>query len=133
MTKYINFGLLACEDIKKGEYIVEYTAHHMKRKPKVSNDYIIEVIFQNRLNQNTNIYIDTVNSKGMVKYCNHSCDNNAKIVKIFKSATSAAELWVKANRDIKCNEEIFVHYGVEFFKKFKNIGEYKCNHCLVDD
>ena len=105
----------------------------MKCKPKVSNDYIVEVNFQHRQNQNTKIYIDAMKSKRMAKYCNHSCDNNAKIAKIYKSETSEAELWVKANRDIKCNKEIFVHYGVEFFKKFKNIGEYKCNHCLVDD
>ena len=105
----------------------------MKCKPKVSNDYIIEVNFQNRHNQNTKIYIDTINSKGMAKYCNPSCDNNSKIAKFYKSATLVAELWVKANRDIKCNEEIFVPYGVEFFKKFKYMGGCKCNRCLMNE
>ena len=133
MTEYMNLGLFTCEDIKKCEYIVEYTGRKYTRKPKVSHFYNIEVVYQNILNQKTKVYIDTVRSKEMVKYCNHLCDNNANIAKFYKSTTSAAELWVKANRDIKCNNKILVHYGDEFFKKFKNIGGCKCNRCLMTD
>ena len=50
MIKYVNLGLFACEVIKEIEYIVEYTGHHMKNKPRKSNDYIIEVNCPNRSN-----------------------------------------------------------------------------------
>ena len=101
--------LFGCEDIKEGEYIVEYTGRYLKHKYKKLNDYIIEVNRPIRSNQSTKIYIDTVNLKGMAKYCNHSCVNNAKITKIFRSERSRDEFWVKAIKDINCDEEIFVH------------------------
>ena len=84
MTSNMNFGLFACEDIKDGEYIVEYKGRLLKKRPRIIKDYIIEVNCQNRSNQNTKVYVDTKNFKSMTKYCNHSCANNAKIAKIFK-------------------------------------------------
>ena len=93
----------------------------MTKKPRKINDYIIEVNCLNRSKQNTKIYVNTKNSKGLAKYCNHSCANKAKIAKVFKSEDSRDELWVKVVTDINSDEEIFVHYGDDFVDKFKKM------------
>lgn len=129
LTTDMNYGLFACENISKGEYIVQYEGRILKRKPRILNDYIIEVHCLNKTKQKTKIYVDTKNSKSLAKYCNHGCDNNAQIAKVFKSENERDELWIKAITDIQKNDEIFVHYGLDFVQKFKNVGGCKCTKC----
>ena len=52
--------------------------------------------------------------------------DNAQIAKVFKSENKRDELWIKAITDIQKNDNIFVHYGVDFVEKFKNVGGCKC-------
>ena len=104
ITPNMNFGLFACEDIEDGEYIVQYKGCLLKNKPRIMNEYIIEINCLNQSKQNTKIYVDTKNSKSMAKYCNHSCLNNAKIAKVIKSKNSRDELWVKDIKDINSDE-----------------------------
>ena len=130
LTTHMDYGLFACENIIKGEYIVQYEGRILKRKPRIINDYIIEVHCVNKTKQKTKIYVDTKNSNSLAKYCNHGCDNNAQIAKVFKSENEIDELWIKAIKDIAKNDEIFVHYGVDFVEKLNNVGGCKCTKCI---
>ena len=130
LTTHMDYGLFACENIIKGEYIVQYEGRILKRKPRIINDYIIEVHCVNKTKQKTKIYVDTKNSNSLAKYCNHGCDNNAQIAKVFKSENEIDELWIKAIKDIAKNDEIFVNYGVDFVEKLNNVGGCKCTKCI---
>ena len=129
LTTHMDYGLFACENINKGEYIVQYQGRILKRKPRIINDYIIEVHCVNKTKQKTKIYVDTKHSSSLAKYCNHGCDNNAQIAKVFKSENEIDELWIKAIKDIARNDEIFVHYGLDFLDKLNNVGGCKCTKC----
>ena len=56
-------------------------------------------------------------------------DEQTKKLRLKKGIT-LIEVWVKAITNIKSDEEIFVHYGVDFVDKFKNVGGCKCSKCL---
>ena len=49
-------------------------------------------------------------------------DEQTKKLRLKKGIT-LIEVWVKAITNIKLDEEIFVHYGVDFVDKFKNVGD----------
>lgn len=108
-------GLFACEDIKKGELIIEYIGTIISTKEAnelVDNQYLFEV---NRLKT-----IDGSPTWNIARYCNHACGDAANA----ESDIKKGRVFVKAIKDIQEGEEIVYDYGEEFV--LEHIAPYGC-------
>ncbi|XP_078154031.1 histone-lysine N-methyltransferase ASHH3-like [Carex rostrata] len=118
-TEKCGFGLVAEEDIKQGEFVVEYVGEviddkaceerlwKMKRRG-ASNFYLCEV--------NSNMVIDATYKGNKSRFINHSCDPNTEMQKW--RVEGETRVGIFALRDIKKGEDVtydymFVQFGAD--------------------
>lgn len=110
-------GLFAGEEIKRGDFIIEYTGE------KITNDeadrrggrYLFQI---NRYHT-----IDGKGRNNLARYINHSCKPNSFVEADKKLET----IKIYCKRRIKPGEEVNYHYGEEYFKEIiKGAKNCKC-------
>ena len=102
----------------------------MKNKPDVTGDYLACVRMQLGEGRKKVKYIDGENSKSKAKYCNHSCDFNAVFFEVITKGIRNPTLWIKAVKDIKIGEEVFLDYGQDMLNYIiEERGGCKCHKC----
>lgn len=113
----LGHGLFATADIRKGDFILEYTG---KRIPTAVADtlksrYLFEV--------DRRWTIDGSDRGNIARYINHSCVPNSE------GEIRDGAVLIYANRDIKRGEELTIDYGDEYFDEFIKPVGCKCDHC----
>nr|CAB3456770.1 unnamed protein product [Digitaria exilis] len=123
-TEKCGFGLIAEDDIKKGEFVVEYVGEviddracekrlwQMKRLDD-TNFYLCEV--------SSNMVIDATDKGNMSRFINHSCEPNTEMQKW--TVDGETRVGIFALRDIKKGEELTYDY------KFVQFGDDQDCHC----
>ncbi|CAL5065014.1 unnamed protein product [Urochloa decumbens] len=123
-TEKCGFGLVAEDEIKKGEFVVEYVGEviddrscekrlwQMKRLSD-TNFYLCEV--------SSNMVIDATNKGNMSRFINHSCEPNTEMQKW--TVDGETRVGIFALRDIKKGEELTYDY------KFVQFGPDQDCHC----
>ncbi|KAJ4787943.1 histone-lysine N-methyltransferase [Rhynchospora pubera] len=118
-TEKCGFGLVAEEDIKQGEFVIEYVGEviddktceerlwRMKRRG-ATNFYLCEV--------NSNMVIDATYKGNKSRFINHSCDPNTEMQKW--RVEGETRVGIFALRDIKKGEDVtydymFVQFGAD--------------------
>jgi SET domain-containing protein len=116
--KGAGFGLFAEEQIKKGDYIIDYVGEIIPNA-KCENHpgkYLFEV--------DDHFTIDGAARENIARYINHSCKPNSEV------EIEKGEIKIYAIKDIAKGEEINYDYGKEYFNEFiKPIG-CKCTSCM---
>lgn len=100
-------GLYAKEDIKKGDFVLEYTGK--KIPTKVADDmeearYLFEI--------DKKWTIDGEDESNTARYINHCCDPNVE------AEVHDGHILITAVRDIHAGEELGIDYGEEYYKEF---------------
>lgn len=109
-------GLFACEDIKKGEHIIEYIGEILNKEEAAAittNQYLFEI--------NKNKTINGQVRWNIARYCNHACEEAGNA----ESEIKKGRVFIKAIKNIKEGDEILYDYGEEFVKEY--IAPYGCN------
>jgi len=111
-------GLFACEAIRAGEFIVEYTGVRIPTKEADFHRgrYLFEI--------DSEWTVDGEPSHNPARYVNHCCDPNAE-ARIVKDETGKHIMFFAA-RDIAPGEEITIDYGAEYYNDFIRPGGCKC-------
>ena len=114
-------GLFACEDIKKGEHIIEYIGEILNKEEAAlitTNQYLFEV--------NRNKTINGQVRWNIARYCNHACEEAANA----ESEIKKGRVFIKAIKNIKSGDEILYDYGEEFVNEY--IAPHGCN-CVAKE
>uniref|UniRef100_A0A453KKZ5 Histone-lysine N-methyltransferase ASHH3 n=4 Tax=Triticinae TaxID=1648030 RepID=A0A453KKZ5_AEGTS len=123
-TEKCGFGLIAEEEIKKGEFVIEYVGEviddrtceerlwKMKRQ-RYTNFYLCEV--------SSNMVIDATNKGNKSRFINHSCEPNTEMQKW--TVDGETRVGIFALRDIQRGEELTYDY------KFVQFGADQDCHC----
>ncbi len=120
-----NRGVFATRNIKKGEFIIEYTGEKISKEegdrrvdatnkahrenPQHAFTYIFE------LDENWDLDGDT--PENTAKYINHSCNPNCTF------SITDARIMISAARDIAAGEELSYNYGFDLDEEYE---EYIC-------
>ncbi len=104
-------GLFAREDIKKGEFIIEYVGEIVDRKEADNRGgkYLFET--------NKNRVVDGKDRSNKARYINHACKPNAEVT------IERGHINIYAIKNIKAEEEINYDYGKEYTDEY-------CTPCL---
>ncbi|XBH91652.1 hypothetical protein VPH35_082979 [Triticum aestivum] len=123
-TEKCGFGLIAEDEIKKGEFVIEYVGEviddrtceerlwKMKRQ-RYTNFYLCEV--------SSNMVIDATNKGNKSRFINHSCEPNTEMQKW--TVDGETRVGIFALRDIEKGEELTYDY------KFVQFGADQDCHC----
>jgi uncharacterized protein len=111
-------GMFASVDIKKGQYIIEYTGEYLTNKEaeKRGGRYLFEI--------DENTTIDGSMRENKARYLNHACKPNVEAV------IEDGKIFFYSKRVIKKNEELTFDYGKEYFKVYIEPYGCRCSHCL---
>lgn len=113
----LGHGLFAKEDIKRGEFILEYTG---KRIPTALADvsrsrYLFEI--------DPEWAIDGSARSNTARYINHSCDPNCE------AEVRDGRILIHAIRPLCKGEEVTIDYDEEYFDEFIRPVGCKCRKC----
>jgi len=112
-------GLFACENITKGDYIIEYTGERIDEAE--ANDrggkYLFEVT--------EDLVIDGKGRENTARYINHSCRPNAEA----EHDEDTDEIFIRAKKKIRAGEEITYHYGKVYFNDIIKPLGCRCEKC----
>jgi SET domain-containing protein len=113
-------GLFATEEIKKRQFIVNYTGRllttEQAEKLEARNaKYLYEI--------NSRWTIDGSPRRNLGRYANHSCRPNAE------SDSRNHRVFLRAIRRIKLGEEITYDYGEDYFDAYLKAKGCKCVKC----
>lgn len=110
-------GLFADEDIKKGEFVIEYTGVMLSREAadKKGGKYLFEV--------SSRRVIDGSGRDNLARYINHSCKPNCE------ADVRRGRIFIFAKRNIKKGEELAYDYGKEYFDEFIKPKGCRCASC----
>lgn len=99
-------GLFAHVDIKKGDFILEYTGTKMPTKDanELKSRYLFEI--------NDEWTIEGSARSNTARYINHSCDPNVE------AEIRDGHIMIDAVRAIKKGEELTIDYGGEYYDEF---------------
>ncbi len=111
-------GLFAAEDIKKGQFIIEYKGEKITEEEAADRggQYLFEL--------NSRFTLDGKSRKNLARYINHSCLPNAE------TEIKGHQVFVSAKKAIKKGEEITYDYGKEFWKEYIEPRQCKCLKCF---
>lgn len=110
-------GLFALEDIPKGKCIIEYTGFLVPEKDveKINSRYLFEVAKNQTINGNV--------PGNLARYINHSCRPNCE------AEGPKGRVFIFSKKNIKAGEELFYHYGKEYFDEYLSKGRCLCVKC----
>ena len=116
-SKIDNYGLYACNDIKKGTKIIQYKGRIITRKeseenPKFDNDKAIYLF-----NLNKKYDLDGDYAYNTARLINHSCSPNCEV------SGTGLKIWVYSIKNIKKGEELSYDYGFGYDQDYK---DYPC-------
>lgn len=112
-------GLFAIDDLRKGDFIVEYTG------PLIDNDeaerrrrsrYLFEL--------NSRWTVDGAPRSNLGRYINHSCRPNAE------AYITRGRIKIRARKRIPADEEITYDYGKAHFDEFIKPKGCRCTSCM---
>lgn len=111
-------GLFAEEDLKKGDFILEYTGDRISTEEadRRGGRYLFDV--------DDKLVLDGKDRKHTARYINHSCAPNAYA----EIDEDLRRVFIYAEKKIKSGEEITYNYGKEYFEDI--IGGKKNCKCL---
>lgn len=112
-------GLFALADIKKAEFILEYTG---KKIPTALADTMEEARYLFEIDENWTI--DGSSRSNTARYINHSCDPNTE------AEIDDGRIVIHAVRNIKKGEELTIDYNTEYFDEFIRPTGCKCSASL---
>lgn len=107
-------GLFATEDIKKGDFILEYTGKKIPTKvaDELTGRYLFEI--------DEEWTIDGSPKSNTARYINHSCDPNTE------AETHDGHILISAVKPIPAGEELTIDYGEEYYDEFIRPNGCKC-------
>jgi SET domain-containing protein len=113
-------GLFATEEIKKGQFILNYTGRKLttEQAEKLEDrgaKYLYEI--------NSRWTIDGANHRNVGRYANHSCRPNAE------SDSRGHRVFIRAIKRIKPGDEITYDYGEDYFAAYLKAKGCKCEKC----
>lgn len=105
-------GLYASQEIKKGQFIIEYKGPILNDKQVLEKGgkYLFEI--------GKNKTIDGTNRLNVARYINHSCKPNAEV------DIKKGRVLISAIKNIETGQEIGYDYGKEYYDYF--IKPYGC-------
>lgn len=108
---YAGLGLFAGEDIKKGQFIIEYVGPVLTRKEadEKGGKYLFET--------SANRVVDGTARTNKARYINHSCKPNAEV------EIQRGRINIYAIKNIKAGDEMGYDYGKEYTDEY-------CTPCL---
>lgn len=107
-------GLFARADIKKGDFVIEYTGEKIPTKVADASPsrYLFEI--------DDKWTIDGENESNTARYINHACIPNVE------AEIEGDKINIYALRDIHVGEELTIDYGDEYFDEFIKPTGCKC-------
>ena len=110
-------GMFALEEIKKGDFIIEYVGKKMLTKDadEKGGRYLFEL--------NSKWTIDGVDRKNKARYINHSCRPNCEV------DIKNGRILIFAIKKILPGEELTYDYGEEYFNDYFKKPGCKCGAC----
>ena len=112
-------GLYSNIQIKKGEFIIEYTGKMLTTKE--ANDKAGKYLFE----INSRYTIDGSKRSNLARYINHSCKPNCEVTIRNK------HIMIYSIKVIKPGEELKYNYGKEYFDEYIKPFGCKCTHCTT--
>jgi len=112
-------GLYSNLQIKKGEFVIEYTGKVLTSKEanEKGGKYLFEL--------NSRITIDGSGRENLARYINHSCRPNCEAI------IKNKHILIYSTKGIKPNEELTYNYGKEYFKEYIKPYGCKCAYCKI--
>jgi SET domain-containing protein len=112
-------GLFSGEDLKKGQFIIEYTGEHISHEEADLRGgmYLFTI--------NEKIVIDGKTRDNIARYINHSCNPNAEA----ESDDEDEKIRVYAKKRIALGDEITIDYGKEHWENYIGHENCRCNKC----
>ncbi len=107
----VGMGLFATSDIKKGNFIIEYTGEKLPTAlaDERESRYLFEI--------DEDWTIDGSGKENTARYINHSCDPNTE------AEIRDGHIMIDAVKDIPSGEEITFDYDQEYFDEYiKPVG-----------
>jgi hypothetical protein len=114
-------GLFAREDLKKGDFVIEYTGEkiHADEADRRGGKYLFTLTKE--------LVIDGKGRSNIARYINHSCRPNCEA----EVDEDEKKVRIYAKKNIRSGEELTYHYGKEYWDDhIKPIG-CKCEECLI--
>ena len=111
-------GLFAESDIKKGDFLIEYTGKKISQEKadKQGGKYLFEI--------NDTIVLDGSSRTNTARYINHSCAPNCE------SDVVLGKVYIYAIKKIKEGEELGYDYGKEYYNEHIKPFGCKCPKCI---
>lgn len=116
-------GLFAAEDLKKGDFIIEYIGEHITHdEADIRGGMYLFTI-------NEKIVIDGKTRTNTARYINHSCVPNAEA----ESDDEDQKIRIYAKKKISSGEEITIDYGKEHWENYIGEETCKCEKCSPEN
>lgn len=124
-TRYVvkraaaGLGLFARTDIKKGEFVIEYTGEYVSEEEadRRGGMYLFSL--------DKDGAIDGSARENLARYINHSCNPNCET----EHDEEEKRVRIYAIRAIKAGEELTYDYGKEFFNEYIKPKGCRCVAC----
>ncbi len=115
VNEIIGYGVFALKNLKKGDFIGEYTGILRKRKKRKDqkNSYCFEYFIGEY--KKTPYTIDAKRQGNFTRFMNHKEKGNCDSFLIFHEGIMKVILY--ANRDIQREEELCYDYGKDYWEK----------------
>ncbi|MCK9445345.1 SET domain-containing protein [bacterium] len=112
-------GLYSNFQIKKGEFVIEYTGKILTSKEanEKGGKYLFEL--------NSRVTIDGSGRENLARYINHACRPNCE------ARIENKHILIYSIKTIKPNEELTYNYGKEYFNEYIKPYKCKCAHCKM--
>jgi SET domain-containing protein len=112
-------GLYSNIQIKKGEFVIEYTGKIITSKEanEKGGKYLFEL--------NSRITIDGYGRENIARYINHSCRPNCE------ARIKNKQILISAIKGIKPGDELTYSYGKEYFNEYIKPYGCKCAYCKM--
>jgi hypothetical protein len=122
-------GLFAAQNIKRGDFILEYTGKKIPTPvaDTLKSRYLFEIDAQ--------WTIDGSPRSNLARYINHSCDPNAEadicdLPRVGSRVKAGGRILISAKRAIQKGEELTIDYDTEYFDEFIKPVGCKCPRCI---
>ncbi|MCX6755009.1 MAG: SET domain-containing protein-lysine N-methyltransferase [Candidatus Nomurabacteria bacterium] len=109
-------GLVADQDLNKGDFVIEYVGKAMTEKEAFARGgmYLFEI--------NKNLTIDGTNRKNTARYINHNCKPNCEV------EIKQKRIFISTKKKIAKGEELGYDYGKDFYKEHIKPQGCKCGN-----